>query len=66
MTLRCGASALNELGAGRLAGGYRCELFGLLMKSNVSTASFSACWLGMRKMPARGVAGVWGPVPRSL
>jgi hypothetical protein len=36
------------------------------MKSSVSTASFSACWLGIRRMPARGVAGERGPLPKSL
>jgi hypothetical protein len=36
------------------------------MNSNVSTASFSACWLGIRRIPARGVAGARGPAPRSL
>jgi len=46
--------------------GKRSELFGLLMKRSVSTASFSACWLGMRRMPALGVAGDRGPEPRSL
>ena len=66
MTRRCGASARSGLGAGWPPAGKRWELLGLLMKRSVSTASFSACWLGMRRMPARGVAGDRGPAPTSL
>jgi hypothetical protein len=67
MTRRCPPSVRSGVGAAcACVCAKRCELLGLLMKSNVSTASFSACWLGMRRMPARGVAGTRGPSLRSL
>lgn len=55
----CGNSVRNGLGPAGLS---KCfifdEFFGLLIKSRLSRASFSACCEGMRRMPWRtGVAG---------